>query len=45
MLGLIEELKKIVGSDNLLTGKEDMVTYSYDAAVLDSVVPLGCGDA
>ncbi len=40
MLGFIEELKKIVGRENLLTGKEDMVTYSYDAAVLDSVIPL-----
>lgn len=37
--GVIGELKKIVGTDNLLTQKEDMVTYSYDAAVLDSVIP------
>lgn len=37
--GLIGELKKIVGVNNLLTQKEDMVTYSYDAAVLDPVIP------
>ncbi|MBF0230008.1 MAG: FAD-binding protein [Desulfamplus sp.] len=37
--GVIGELKKIVGADNVLTQKEDMVTYSYDAAVLDPVVP------
>ena len=36
---LKDQLAKIVGKDNLLTQKEDMVTYSYDAAVLDSVVP------
>ncbi|MBF0377756.1 MAG: FAD-binding protein [Desulfamplus sp.] len=36
---VIGELKKIVGADNLLTQKEDMVTYSYDAAVLDPVIP------
>ncbi|SLM30273.1 Glycolate oxidase subunit glcD [Desulfamplus magnetovallimortis] len=39
MQGVIDELQKIVGRENLLTRKEDMVTYSYDAAVLDSVVP------
>ena len=39
MKGLIDQLTKIVGKDNLLTQKEDMVTYSYDAAVLDPVVP------
>lgn len=37
--GVIGELKKIVGVNNLLTQKEDMVTYSYDAAVLDPVIP------
>ncbi len=38
-LSIISELKSIVGSDNLLTQPEDMVTYSYDAAVLEPVVP------
>ncbi|MBF0202115.1 MAG: FAD-binding protein [Desulfamplus sp.] len=36
---LIDELRNIVGMENLLTQREDMITYSYDAAVLDPVVP------
>ena len=36
---IVGELKKIVGTDNVLTDAEDMVTYSYDAAVLDAVIP------
>ncbi|MCF8075728.1 MAG: FAD-binding protein [Desulfotignum sp.] len=36
---ILEELKKIVGPPHLLTQKEDMLTYSYDAAVLDPVMP------
>lgn len=40
MKEVVEALKKIVGSENLLTRKEDMVTYSYDAAVLDPVTPM-----
>lgn len=36
---IIQALEKIVGRDNVLTDTEDMVTYSYDAAVLDAVVP------
>lgn len=36
---ILDELKKIVGRENVLTDHEDMVTYSYDAAVLDSVKP------
>ncbi len=34
-----EALQKIVGPKHLLTQKEDMFTYSYDAAVLDPVMP------
>jgi glycolate oxidase len=34
-----EALQKIVGPQHLLTQKEDMLTYSYDAAVLDPVMP------
>ncbi len=29
--GIIEKLKEIVGSNNVLTSKVDLVTYSYDA--------------
>ncbi|GAB6145834.1 FAD-linked oxidase C-terminal domain-containing protein [Desulfocicer niacini] len=36
---IVEELRNIVGKDNVLTDNEDMVTYSYDAAVLDAVLP------
>ncbi len=36
---ILDELKQIVGRNNLLTDHEDMVTYSYDAAVLDTVTP------
>ncbi len=36
---IVDELKNIVGKDNVLTDNEDMVTYSYDAAVLDAVLP------
>ncbi|MDZ7667514.1 MAG: FAD-linked oxidase C-terminal domain-containing protein [Desulfotignum sp.] len=34
-----DALQKIVGPQHLLTQKEDMLTYSYDAAVLDPVMP------
>jgi glycolate oxidase len=37
--GIITQLKEIVGPENTLTEKEDMLTYSYDAAVLDSRMP------
>ncbi|MFO7749954.1 MAG: FAD-linked oxidase C-terminal domain-containing protein [Desulfobacteraceae bacterium] len=36
---ILDELKTIVGNENLLTDQEDMVTYSYDAAVLDAAKP------
>jgi glycolate oxidase len=36
---LIKALHEIVGPDNLFTDKADLVTYSYDAAVLDAKVP------
>ncbi|MFU8769823.1 MAG: FAD-binding oxidoreductase [Desulfotignum sp.] len=35
----LDAFRKIVGSQHLLTQKEDMFTYSYDAAVLDPVLP------
>ncbi|MCF8093101.1 MAG: FAD-binding protein [Desulfotignum sp.] len=34
-----DALQKIVGPQHLLTQKEDMLTYSYDAAVLNPVMP------
>ena len=37
---IIDELKRIAGAGNVLTDREDRVTYSYDAAVLDPVVPM-----
>ncbi len=36
---IVNELRNIVGKDNVLTDSEDMLTYSYDAAVLDAVLP------
>lgn len=39
MQSIINEFIKIVGKEKLFTRKEDRVTYSYDAAVLDSVIP------
>ena len=36
---VIETLTKIVGTENILTAREDMLTYSYDAAVLDAQMP------
>ncbi len=36
---VITELSEIVGRENLFTDPADLVTYSYDAAVLDAVVP------
>ncbi len=35
----IDRLRKIVGQENLLTSKEDMVAYSYDALSLQSHKP------
>ncbi len=37
--GIIDEFKKIVGQENLFHEKEDRATYSYDAAVLEPVLP------
>ena len=37
---IFEQLKAIVGESDFFTDKEDMATYSYDAAVLDPVLPL-----
>ncbi len=36
---LVKEFQKIVGPENVLEEKPDLVTYSYDAAVLDPVIP------
>lgn len=36
---IISALKEIVGPEQVLTEKEDMLTYSYDAAVLDPKMP------
>jgi glycolate oxidase len=36
---LVKEFQRVVGADNVFTAKEDLVTYSYDAAVLDPAVP------
>ncbi len=36
---ILDALQKILGPQHLLTQKEDMLTYSYDAAVLDPVMP------
>ncbi len=36
---LIDEFKKIVGRENLFYEKEDRAAYSYDAAVLEPVLP------
>jgi glycolate oxidase len=36
---LIKEFENIVGADNVFTDDADLVTYSYDAAVVKPVVP------
>ncbi|HCY87964.1 MAG TPA: glycolate oxidase subunit GlcD [Desulfobacteraceae bacterium] len=36
---IVDRLKEIVGPENVLTQREDMLTYSYDAAVLDAKMP------
>jgi len=36
---IVTRLKEILGPENVLTEKEDMLTYSYDAAVLDAKMP------
>ena len=36
---LAGEFSRIVGSDNVMTSENDRYAYSYDAAVLDSVMP------
>jgi glycolate oxidase len=35
----IKALAEIVGPDNVFTDKADLLTYSYDAAVLDAKIP------
>ncbi len=37
---LIREFEKQVGIDNVFTDQADLFTYSYDAAVLDPVMPV-----
>ncbi|EGB14207.1 FAD linked oxidase domain protein [Pseudodesulfovibrio mercurii] len=36
---IIKEFEAIVGAENVMTGETDRHAYSYDAAVLDSVMP------
>ena len=36
---LFQEFKRIVGADNTFADPTDLHTYSYDAAVVDSVRP------
>jgi len=36
---LIKEFQSVLGKKNVFTDEADLVTYSYDAAVLDPVVP------
>ena len=35
---LIKEFQKIIGKDNVFTDQADLLTYSYDAAVVEPVV-------
>lgn len=37
--GLLKEFRSVVGSDNVLHEEADLLTYSYDAAVLKPVQP------
>ena len=37
--GLIKDFQKIVGPDAIFTAETDRHTYSYDAAVLEPVMP------
>ncbi len=36
---LLAEFQKILGQENVFSDQADLVTYSYDAAVLDQVLP------
>ena len=36
---LLKEFRVVLGHENVLTDMADLVTYSYDAAVLEPVVP------
>lgn len=36
---LLQEFQNILGSENVFTEEADLLTYSYDAAVLDPVLP------
>ncbi len=38
-LALIKEFENIVGADNVFTDAADLMTYSYDAAVVKPVIP------
>ncbi|MEJ5300607.1 MAG: FAD-linked oxidase C-terminal domain-containing protein [Thermodesulforhabdaceae bacterium] len=37
---LIKDLKTMLGNDRVLTAPEDKVAYSYDAAVVEQVIPV-----
>ena len=36
---LVKEFAKLVGPEAVFSAREDLATYSYDAAVLDPVMP------
>ncbi|MDD9302897.1 MAG: FAD-binding protein [Desulfobacter sp.] len=36
---IINKLREVLGPQNVMTEKEDMLTYSYDATVLDAQMP------
>ncbi len=37
---IVKDLKAILGADSVLTAPEDKVAYSYDAAVVEPVIPI-----
>ncbi|MGC2692877.1 MAG: hypothetical protein WA228_09280, partial [Desulfobaccales bacterium] len=37
--GLIQELQQIVGREQVMVSEADRLTYAYDAAVLEPVLP------
>jgi len=36
---LLKEFQRVVGNENVFSNQADLITYSYDAAVLDQVLP------
>jgi len=37
--GLVKEFERILGKENVFRDEADRLTYSYDAAVLEPVLP------